>query len=33
MGAVEIILIALVAVSLGGCLVYSIMENAKNNKK
>lgn len=29
MGVVEIVLITIVSVSLGGCLLYSVLENKK----
>lgn len=29
MGAAEIIIVGLVAISLGGCMVYSLIENKK----
>lgn len=32
MGITEIIFIVIVAISLGGCLVYSVVENNKKNK-
>lgn len=32
MGIQEIIFIGIVAVALGGCLIYSIIENNKKNK-
>ena len=33
MGIAEIVFVGLVAVSLGGCFVYSIIENKKNSGK
>ena len=32
MGITEIIFIVIITISLGGCLVYSIIENNKKNK-
>lgn len=32
MGISEIVFVGLVAISLGGCFVYSIFENKKNNQ-
>lgn len=33
MGISEVIFVGLVAISLGGCFVYSIIENKKNGEK
>lgn len=30
MGAAEVIIVGLVAISLGGCMVYSLIENKKS---